>query len=77
MVVYFAWNMTLCTTLLVQHAVAGEVEWKVHIQTGRTAYLRGEYGFAVAHFEASLRVAMLFAASDHRLATNLHFPALI
>lgn len=40
-------------------AVAGEAEWKAHMQAGQAAYGQGDYRSATVRFEAALKEAEL------------------
>ena len=58
-------------------ALAGEVEWKAHIDAGASAYRAGDYRAATARFESALNEAQSFGASDPRLAETLNNLALL
>ena len=64
--------LLLCMALSVHFAFAGEAEWKAHMIAGESAYRTGDYRTATARFEAALREAKSFSASDPRLATTLN-----
>src|ERR1700674_2601472 len=53
-------------------ALAGETEWAEHVKAGETANRAGDYRTAAARYEAALREAESFGASDLRLATTLN-----
>src|SRR6266852_2759637 len=53
-------------------ALAGEAEWAAHMSTGEIANRAGDYRTAAAGYEAALREAESFGASDPRLATTLN-----
>ena len=53
-------------------ALAGEAEWKTHMDAGESAYGAGDYRAANARFEAALREAESFGANDPRLADTLN-----
>ena len=52
--------------------LAGEAEWLAHNGAGISAYRAGDYRAATTRFEAALREAESFGASDPRLATTLN-----
>lgn len=56
--------------------IAGEAEWRAHLQAGETAHKRGDNGAATTSFDAALREAEAFGAQDRRLATTLSSVAL-
>src|ERR1700680_5007146 len=53
-------------------ALAGEAEWAEHMKAGETANSTGDYSTAAARYEAALREAESFGASDPRLAKALN-----
>ena len=73
-----SWNGFLGVPILVlpllvsAPVLAGEAEWKANMGAGMSAYSAGDYRVATARFEAALREAESFGASDPRLATTLN-----
>ncbi len=65
--------LILALALLVSSPVlAGEAEWQAHMDAATSAQREGDYRASAARFEAALREAELFGASDLRLATTLN-----
>ena len=59
------------------NAPAGEAAWNRANQAGRAAYRQGKYAEATRHFEAALKEAKAFGATDTRFATSLNNLALL
>jgi CHAT domain-containing protein/tetratricopeptide (TPR) repeat protein len=53
-------------------AFAGEAEWAAHMNAGEIANRAGDYRTAAGRYEAALREAESFGASDPRLAKTLN-----
>ena len=71
-------NKFLGALVLVSTPVlAGEAEWKAHMDAGTLAYSAGDYRAATERFEAALREAESFGRSDPRLAKTLSDLALL
>ncbi|MBI3041197.1 MAG: CHAT domain-containing protein [Betaproteobacteria bacterium] len=69
----FLGAVMLALALLVSGpGLADEAEWAAHIDAGTAAYRTGDYRAAAARFEAALREAESFGASDPRFATTLN-----
>jgi CHAT domain-containing protein/tetratricopeptide (TPR) repeat protein len=51
------------------YAVAGEAEWKAHLEAGVAAYERANYRLALERFKAAAKEAKAFGPEDIRLLT--------
>jgi tetratricopeptide (TPR) repeat protein len=61
----------VCVLCSPQIALAGEAEWKAHMDGGAAALRRGDYRSAAARFEAARKEAEPYGASDKRLLVTL------
>ncbi len=61
----FLWLSLLWLACGGSAAVAGEAEWKAHLQAGQAAYKQGDYRSATPRFEAALKEAEVAFGREH------------